>query len=305
LFRHSVLHPSRKIRFRIKRGEQEYWIRPIETAIIEVTAVRDSIPPPVVPDGLGNWDYASPHAVLGPYKNDYSQACGTVVQRIENFFRFELHTPIDALPRSRVLEGEVWYNENRNVVGKHGGTILVARMPGTRGEMGVRPLTLENFEDLLAFLEKPRECALWEELFSDGQAAWYQGNYRRAVLDTAIGCELLIKRTLFPTDSLGATAFDYLEDRGAVRMRPLELLEGVCVEAFGKSFKKFDSEAFESLEELFRCRNKLAHRGEAIYADKQGKVHEAGAQAVERWWNSAMKMAQWLIELGDLQPSGG
>ena len=48
------------------------------------------------------------------------------------------------------------------------------------------------------------------------------------------------------------------------------------------------------IDYLFRCRNKVVHRGNAVYRDARGKLREATNKNLEDWWIAALKLINWL-----------
>jgi hypothetical protein len=92
------------------------------------------------------------------------------------------------------------------------------------------------------------------------------------------------------------TAFDYLEDKSKIRVRTIELIHGVAQEAFGKSFMIDHAKDYENIDHLFRCRNKVAHRGELVFRVGDTKI-TADAKRIETWWASVDALIQWLSAL--------
>lgn len=46
---------------------------------------------------------------------------------------------------------------------------------------------------------------------------------------------------------------------------------------------------------LFRCRNKVAHRGELIYKDDSGILHPVDNDKLAEWWKSVTVLREWLL----------
>lgn len=89
-----------------------------------------------------------------------------------------------------------------------------------------------------------------------------------------------------------------------MRVRVLDLLDPVSREAFGNSFRSEHPDEYRDIDHLFRCRNKVAHRGELSYRDDRGTRVSVNATMVSRWWNSILVLVKWLdFELE--QESGG
>jgi hypothetical protein len=140
----------------------------------------------------------------------------------------------------------------------------------------------------------PIEPELYEELLSDAHAALFQGHLRRAILELALSCEIATKRAFFGKESVAASAYEYLEDKGQVRASVPDLLGQVAKHAFGKSFKDTNSNAYKQIDYLFRCRNKIAHRGECKYNDDEGHTHTVDQATANVWLKAAHHLLEWL-----------
>jgi hypothetical protein len=170
-------------------------------------------------------------------------------------------------------------------------------VPGLKGELGARKLTPADLPELQSFLSAPIEPPLAVTLLSDAQAAWFEGSLRRSVLELAICTEVLVKRRFFAKSSPAGAAFDYLEDKAKISVRVLELLDSVAEEAFACSYKKQEPAYYQKIDHLFRCRNKIAHRGELAFRDDSGKTIGVDAPLVETWWHAVENLRQWLQSL--------
>jgi hypothetical protein len=93
---------------------------------------------------------------------------------------------------------------------------------------------------------------------------------------------------------VATAAFDYLEDRGRINIRVIELLDGVAKHTFGESFKEAKLDAFHAIDFLFRCRNKVAHKGELSFRDDSGTKHRVDRKMLERWWASIDELMRWI-----------
>ena len=65
-------------------------------------------------------------------------------------------------------------------------------------------------------------------------------------------------------------------------------------QAFGKSFKEDEKYHYDNIDSLFRCRNKVAHRGELIYKDDYGILHSVDKDLLTVWWDSVAVLLVWL-----------
>jgi hypothetical protein len=67
-------------------------------------------------------------------------------------------------------------------------------------------------------LEANTSYELYEELIVDARASVVQGNFRRAVLEMAIACEVTTKQLFFKKATPAGDAFDYLEDKSRINV---------------------------------------------------------------------------------------
>lgn len=155
-------------------------------------------------------------------------------------------------------------------------------------------LTPDLLPGLQAFISNPTEPSLTLTLLSDAQTAWFEGSLRRSVLELAICTEVMVKRRFFAGNSPAGAAFDYLEDKSKVSVRVLDLIDSIAEEAFAKSYKTEEPDNFRRIDHLFRCRNKIAHRGELSFRDDSGKVVAVDGQIVETWWQAVLNLRGWL-----------
>ena len=146
--------------------------------------------------------------------------------------------------------------------------LVAERTPGLHGELGVGGLTPDLSESLQRYLEHPNAPQLFQELLFDAQTAWFAGNLRRSVLELAVACEIVVTRHFFADESPAGAAFDYLEDQGRIRVRVLDLMTVFLRRGHRSRSERPDE--YRDLDHLFRCRNKVAHRGELSYQDDGG-----------------------------------
>jgi hypothetical protein len=164
-----------------------------------------------------------------------------------------------------------WYDAaSTELVGTF--TVVAQPVPGSDGALGLQKLTPDSVSALRDFLIQPKETSLAEDLLSDAQSAWYEGNLRRAVLELAICAEVIVKRKFFAKATAAGAAFDYFEDKSKVTVRIPELLDAVAKEAFARSYRLDAADQFQRIDYLFRCRNKVAHRGELSFRDDKGAL---------------------------------
>ena len=107
----------------------------------------------------------------------------------------------------------------------------------------------------------------------------------------------MVKRTFFAKASPAGAAFDYLEDKAKVSVRVLELLDVIAEEAFSRSYRKENGADYQYIDQLFRCRNKIAHRGELLFRDDHGATVQVDAKTVGIWWLAVANLKDWLETL--------
>ena len=143
-------------------------------------------------------------------------------------------------------------------------------------------------------MKSNRNVELYEELLSDAQAAILQKNCRRGLLELAIACEIAIKQKFFRKKTPAGDIFEYLEDSRRLNVPAKELIDGGAKQAFGTSFKEEFSSDYQNIDFLFRCRNKIAHRGEIKYKDNSGTIHNVDEATIKKWWVSVAILLDWL-----------
>jgi hypothetical protein len=149
-------------------------------------------------------------------------------------------------------------------------------------------------KELQEAIESSLDPELHEELLAHARASAAAGNVRRAVLEAAIALEVLGKNWMLADGPKSGPAFEYLEDRGKLSVRAIELFDSVSRHVVGTSFKDADPGAFEHIDFLFRTRNKIAHRGAAVFRDDQGNIHSVTGKDLESWWESIEALVDWV-----------
>lgn len=288
---HFVLE-SRKA----KLAEDEHWTYVLHQIIVRVSREEKKSPPSVVPDSNEQLDYSCQHQYFDQKLSDYSMVACEVTNHIIRFFKYQLFTPfLRELPLDHYsFRNAEWTDVQGNEAGK-GTMAFVARgIPGLHGQLSVAKVTKGNVASLLSALTKPFNQCLHDELFSDAQSAIFEGNLRRGVLELAIGCEILVKRSFFCQDTPAGAAFDYFEDKSLIKIRVIDLIHHAAKEAFGKSFKNDHPAHYMNIDHLYRCRNKIAHRGALSFRNDSGDFITVESNLVGDWWNSITALCEWL-----------
>ncbi len=287
-------------RWKSKHKDAINWTQGVDRALVAVSKQEVSLPPQVVPDDEDTLDYSIQSDYFKNRVDEFEEAAREAVNRVIRYFQYRLNTPLlSAIPAGHpVLRTPRWTDERGNLVGKSGSVVRIEKIPGRSGELGVRRLTPQELPLLAEFLTNPTEFSLTEQILSGAQSAWFEGNLRRSVLELAIACEILVKRRFFAGDTPAGAAFDYLEDRAKVSVRILDFVDRVSIEAFSRSFRTEQPDKFRCIDHLFRCRNKIAHRGELSFRDDSGLKNLVDSSVVRAWWESVMSLKSWLDDIG-------
>ncbi|MDQ3831046.1 MAG: hypothetical protein M3361_17460 [Candidatus Tectomicrobia bacterium] len=277
---------------KLKAADDQHWTYILESLVVKVARDEDEAPPPVIPDAEGLLDYTIQSEYFSQRIGDYSAAACEAVNRVIQFFKFELNTPFlhELSASHQSFRNAEWRDESGTLVGK-GNLVHVAKgVPGLRGALGVQKLRRETVESLQAALAHPREPLLYEQVLSVAQTALFEGNLRRAVLELAIASELVVEGKFLSGDSPAVKAFEYLEEKARFRVRVVDYIDGVAKEAFQKSFRRDHRKDYDHINDLFQCRNKIAHTGQLSYEGQPSVTYEV----VARWWDSVVLLIKWL-----------
>lgn len=278
-----------------KKGEKN-WSVPYTHFVITI-AREDEPPPQVIPSEDGTRDYAIQSGYFKERTIEFGDVAVEVTNRALRYFKYRLWQPllVEIEHRNHFRMNPRWTDENGVEVGKGTGYFRVKEIPAVRmREFGVVKFEKKHSSSFIRYLEAAPPYSLRDEIVSDAQSAICTGNYRRAVLELALSIEILIKQTIFGNESYSGLAFEYLEDKGKVNIRVLELIDNVALQIFGSSFKNERPTDFKNIDYLFRSRNKVAHRGEAIYKDDTGKLHIVDLKILMTWWKAVVQLQEWL-----------
>jgi len=280
---------------RKRRGERQFT-RSYSRIFILVSRPETESPPAVEVSEKGTRDYTKQHPYFDARRGDYGKVAVAAVRNVLSFFRHRLHQPVSA--DFRGISNPVWLDESGAEVGK--GTVMVhlPMIPGLGPQnFGIRPLRKQHDAALLRALQKPLKPSLAQEFLADSQVAAFDGNLRRAVLELAIACEIGVKKRFFGSSSIASLAFEYFEGKGVLKTRALVLVDEAAKQIFGRSFRDEHGDQYECVDYLFRCRNKVAHRGNLLFRDNQGVQTPVTGQMVETWWIAVHDLFRWLRAL--------
>ena len=296
---HVITKLQSAAHWRTKGKDDVNWTTGLSELEIVVSRNEMDAPPDVIVTTDGKRNLTLQGEYLRLRLPEYQAAAREIANRILRFFQYSLLTPqVRQIPRwDQSLHNPMWFDENGQELRGGTHTVVAQPVPGLWGELGARKLTPTELPELQSFLATPTEAPLALALLSDAQAAWFDGSLRRSVLELAICTEVMVKRRFFAQASPAGAAFDYLEDKAKVSVRVLELLDSVAEEAFGCSYKKREPGNYQKIDHLFRCRNKIAHRGELTFRDDSGKAVDVDAPLVETWWHAVASLRTWLESL--------
>ncbi len=269
----------------------------LSTVIIKVAKERSEEIPPVAIDGPLH-DYTARGNYMMTIAREYEKVAEKAIARIARYFKYQLHQPLlsEIVQSRQCLLSPVWFDETGNEI-RAGYGLAVGNLPPGMAyrDFGIIAFTDDQDCDLQGAFVNEITPALYEEILADAQAAIYQKNYRRAVLEMAMACELKIKQIYFSKETAAGRAFEFMEDQRRVSMDITDYIHGVAKYALGENFETATSKAdYENLRHLFRGRNKIAHRGELVFRDDKGKEHRIDRAVLARWWVSIERLLDWL-----------
>jgi hypothetical protein len=271
-------------------ANDSYW----GSSKVRIQTSRNEIIPPPVPRTIDERTSYEWHKYFEERKPAHRQVAWETLNRAILFFKYRLHNPNLSLLNqySSGFQNPFWIDESGKEIGNVGITIVMERLPSL-DRFGICSLSRQDDSSLENSLRNPILPELVEELISDAQSAVFQQNLRRAILETAIACEIAVKQAFFAKATPAGVAYEFLEDKGKVRVTAIELIDSVAKQAFGKSFKEDERVHFNNIDFLFRCRNKVAHRGELTYKDDSG-MHFVDNDTLAVWWESVETLLEWL-----------
>lgn len=277
---------------------EKHSIRFINKMKIEVSRYEDSNPPPVPRNKAGGRNLTGRSQWLSERNQDYRKVAVKAANRIIRFFKYKMHTSMlkEFRDHDTEFQNPKWFGEDGKKLESGLFTITAILPPGPGpGLLGEIDFTKMEDEDLQVVLKNGLETETFQEFLSDAQESIRTGKFGRAVLELAITCEVAVKQAFFVKATPSGAAFEYLENKGQIHIKLVELLDGVARQAFGESFKDVERTAYEHIDFLFRCRNKVAHRGEEVYRDDMGTEHKVDKQTLMKWMASVHTLMKWIF----------
>lgn len=270
--------------------------REVVALALHVTG-SETAPPPV------GADEAQLRGYVAMRQQEYSAVAYTVLARVARYFRFTLGNPLvhsDMYGLQPGVLNPVWADDTGRVIWNQMTTHAFTMRPALRTYpgCGVRAYESSHRPGLLAAIRDDVHVSFREELLAEARDAIALGNLRRAVLELAIACEVGVKHFYFQPDTRADSAYSYLEDKGRVNARVLDFLDQVAIRTFGKSLRVEQPDTYRNVDWLFRCRNKVAHRGLTTFRDDGGNEITARTELVCDWFVAVSNTFSWLDSVG-------
>lgn len=285
---------------RSKFKNERFWTSFVNCVEITISLSEQEIPPPAdrtPKDGHGSYYEIEQYFDKRIVK--YTVIARKVYHRLVKYFKYEHGSPylVDETELSR-FPLPVWSDEKGTELWKTESRVFfVPYTPGeSKPEFGIIKFQKTNDKKLVRALRKEKDVTLYQEIMYDAQAAILQRNYRRGILEMAIACEIAVKQAFFAESTISGVTYEYFENQGRVNVRPIDLISNVAEYVFGENFKSINEKAYKNIDYLFRCRNKIAHRGQISYRDDSGVWHQPDLDILRDWWTSLEEMLSWLYK---------
>ena len=279
-----------------KEAHEQYEVRTVEEIKITVSGQEDCTPPDVARDDRGGKDWTARRDWFQQRVSAYHQVALSAANRVMRFFKYDMHThllqefSLDDIDQS-ILS---WTGDDGQNLDPGIRSVRVYGIgPATLGE---RDFTINEDNQLQRALETDLSIETFQEFMSDAQTSILRGKTPRAVMEMAIVCETAVRQAFFAKETAAGAAFEYLEDKARIPVKVIDLIDGAAKQAFGESFKDIAPDKYQNIDFLFRCRNKVAHRGENSYRDDKGKVRKVTPKTLHQWWSSVMGLMEWLAD---------
>ena len=281
--------------FRLKAKNNRYWSVAYTAVEIRVSN-EDTKPPPVDENPDGTRSYETQRPYFEKRLPLYSGVAERTLNALIQYFKYRLWQPmLDELPYYiDSLNNPEWTDRDGVEVGVGTGIATLDRTRGIYGELGTELFQRKHDKAFTAALRSPIEPLLEEELLYDAQTSIWRANVRRAVLEMALAVEVMVKRKFFGGDIAVGAAFEELEDKGKVNVRVIDLLHSTAKAVYGDSFKDTNPDDYKELDYLFRARNKVAHRGKAVFRDANGAPQVVDNAMLHLWWDVVTTLRSWL-----------
>lgn len=219
-----------------------------------------------------------------------------------DYFRYKLQNPFIRSFNSGNIDQWIWIDETGNHLYSEPERAMLAEFPGYpfsfgKPGHGSRPLKRSEEPELTSAIEGKAKFDVVDQLRAQAQEALFEKNSRLVVLLLAISSEVAIKTTFFEHGTAAGEAFDFLQEKRHVEVSPVELINNVALHAFGESFREINQTAYDSINHIFQARNKVAHKGIAVFRDTKKKLTEVREEHLLKWWKDSADLIDWLKKI--------
>ena len=231
----------------------------------------------------------------------YEYIAETAINRLLRYFQYRLNTPLlrlanahdDSWSSSPILINR---DENDKTFSRRISCADYSRhlAYGYYPRFSIKALCDISDDGLLTTLDQDIQPSLHEEFLCSARTEIIAGNIRRAVLEMAICCEVLVKSSLFSKSLVSSAIFDYLSRKRRIEISVHELLDHPVKEVWGVSFKDECLQDWKNIGYLFNARNRVAHTGICEYRNDKGNRFDVDEILVEDWWASIESLLAWL-----------
>jgi len=253
--------------------------------------------PDIPKTAQGGRDFTDAGEYFNEKKNEFSPLANKIYGRFIKYIKYVLKQPYMnsvEIDKDQLLNPS-WSDSNGNNYGCVSIRMQVEIIPVMDGKsLGSITLKPDHETAIKEVLSSDLKVELFQDILSDAQTAIFSNDIRRGVFEMALVCELSSKRKYFYDGGVAGLAFDYFEDKAKIRITVLELISVVAEEVFGESFKAVFPDDYENIDYLFRCRNKIAHKGKVAYKDKNGAWVYPDLVLVKNWFQSVENLISWL-----------
>jgi hypothetical protein len=271
----------------------DVWIHECETGSIAVARSEAEMPPPTGSTAAErNTTFQQRLQYFDSRHSEFERVARIVVSRLAKVLRFRL---------CQTLEGRISLNPQARWTDTTGvthdaGSIRIEAMAGPKtGRFGETPLGPSNAAEVCAGLTDEPASQLYEEFLVDFRSSVRHGSLRRAVVELAIACEIFVKTACFGPNTRASRVFDVLENKRQVEASVLDLVRFLGdSSSSSEPFQKGNKADLEALTELFQARNKVVHRGQLVYRDKDGAPRGVDRGSLERWYESFEALRHWI-----------
>lgn len=233
----------------------------------------------------------------------FVKAIWTSSNRIVDYFRYTMQNPfLRPMGLGNIISWK-WFTGDGTEVAERDYTLMhhYAGFPDSPLSLGSRALRPDDLPDLQRALIDGSAISIEKDLKAQAQESIFEGKGLRAVLLLAVCCEVAIKTSFFHRDDVVSDIFDFLQEQRLMEATPLLLIDKVAKRAFGKSFKEENKVSYLAIEELFRCRNKVAHLARPTYRKIDNTRATPNAIALMEWWVAVDELLKWLNATAPVQ----